>query len=67
MIENLNGKIRKYTKTKLSFPTDDALRKSVWLAIFEIEKRWTIPVRNWGIVMNQFIFSNLYFLPYVIL
>ena len=55
MIENLNGKIRKYTKTKLSFPTDDALRKSVWLAIFEIEKRWTIPVRNWGIVMNQFI------------
>lgn len=55
MIENLNGKIRKYTKTKLSFPTDDALRKSIWLAISEIEKRWTVPVRNWGIVMNQFI------------
>lgn len=55
LIENLNGKIRKYTKTKLSFPTDDALRKSVWLAISEIEKRWTVPVRNWGIVMNQFI------------
>lgn len=49
------GKIRKYTKTKLSFPTDDALRKSVWLAISEIEKRWTSPVRNWGIVINQFI------------
>ena len=56
LIENLNGKIRKYTKTKLSFPTDDALRKSVWLAISEIEKKWTVPVRNWGIVMNQFIF-----------
>ena len=55
LIENLNGKIRKYTKTKLSFPTDDALRKSVWLAISEIEKKWTVPVRNWGIVMNQFI------------
>ena len=55
LIENLNGKIRKYTKTKLSFPTDDVLRKSVWLAISEIEKRWTVPVRNWGIVMNQFI------------
>lgn len=55
IIENLNGKIRKYTKSKLSFPTDDALRKSVWLAIGEIEKRWTVPVRNWGIVMNQFI------------
>ena len=60
LIENLNGKIRKYTKTKLSFPTDDALRKSVWLAIGEIEKKWTMPIRNWGVVMNQFlvIFEN---------
>ncbi len=60
LIENLNGKIRKYTKTKLSFPTDDALRKSVWLAISEIEKKWTMPIRNWGVVMNQFlvIFEN---------
>lgn len=60
LIENLNGKIRKYTKTKLSFPTDDALRKSVWLAIGEIEKKWMMPIRNWDIVMNQFlsIFEN---------
>ncbi len=60
LIENLNGKICKYTKTKLSFPTDDALRKSVWLAIGEIEKKWTMPIRNWGVVMNQFlvIFEN---------
>lgn len=54
LIENLNGKIRKYTKNKLSFPTDDAVRKSVWLALQEIEKRWTAPIRNWGVVMNQF-------------
>lgn len=60
LIENLNDKIRKYTKIKLSLPSDDALRKSVWLAIGEIEKRWTMPIRNWGIVMNQFftIFEN---------
>lgn len=60
IIENLNGKIRKYTKSKLSFPTDDALRKSVWLALQEIEKKWTLPVRNWGVIMNQFmaIFEN---------
>jgi len=32
LIENLNGKIRKYTKNKLSFPTDDAVMKSVYLA-----------------------------------
>ncbi|KAA6307317.1 hypothetical protein EZS27_041015, partial [termite gut metagenome] len=37
IIENLNGKIRKYTKNKLSFPNDDALKKSVYLAIAEIE------------------------------
>ena len=55
IIENLNGKIRKYTKSKLSFPTDDAVRKSVWLALQEIEKKWTQPIRNWGMVMNQFI------------
>ena len=60
LIENLNGKIRKYTKTKMSFPTDDALRKSVWLALQEIQKKWTMPIRNWGLVMNQFlaIFEN---------
>ena len=55
IIENLNGKIRKYTKSKLSFPTDDAVRKSVWLALQEIEKKWTAPIQNWGVVMNQFI------------
>lgn len=55
IIENLNGKIRKYTKTKMSFPTDDAVRKSVWLAIQEIEKKWSAPIHNWGLIMNQFI------------
>ncbi len=60
IIENLNGKIRKYTKSKLSFPTDDAVRKSVWLALQEIEKKWTTPIHNWGVIMNQFlaIFEN---------
>jgi len=38
-IENLNGKIRKYTKNKLSFPTDDALKKSVYLALREATKK----------------------------
>jgi transposase-like protein len=33
LIENLNGKIRKYTKNKLSFPTDDAVLKSVYLSL----------------------------------
>ena len=55
LIENLNGKIRKYTKNKMSFPTDKALKKSVYLAIFEITKKWTMSIRNWPIILNQFI------------
>lgn len=60
LIENLNGKIRKYTKNKLSFPNDDALKKSVYLAISEIEKKWCQPIWNWGMIFNQFltIFEN---------
>jgi Transposase and inactivated derivatives len=60
IIENLNGKIRKYTKNKLSFPNDDALKKSVFLSIMEIEKKWSLPVHNWGLIFNQFltIFEN---------
>jgi transposase-like protein len=55
IIENLNGKKRKYTKNKMSFPTDQAVLKSVYLAIFEITKKWTMPIRNWPIIINQFI------------
>lgn len=60
LIENLNGKIRKYTKNKLSFPTDEAVMKSVYLAIMESTKKWTMPIRNWGVILNQFlaIFEN---------
>lgn len=55
LIENLNGKIRKYTKNKLSFPTDEAVMKSVYLAVREATKKWSMPVRNWGIILNQFL------------
>ena len=60
LIENLNGKIRKYTKSKLSFPSDDAVKKTVYLSLMEIEKKWTMPISNWGLIMNQFmlIFEN---------
>lgn len=60
LIENLNGKIRKYTKNKLSFPTDEAVLKSTYLAIREATKKWNQPISNWGIILNQFliIFEN---------
>ncbi|MFA8299289.1 MAG: IS256 family transposase [Hyphomicrobiales bacterium] len=55
LIENLNGKIRKYTKNKLSFPTDEAVIKSVFLAIREATRKWTMSVRNWGLIYGQFL------------
>jgi len=60
LVENLNGKIRKYTKNKLSYPTDDAVKKSVYLALGQITKKWTMPIRNWGLILSQFmaIFEN---------
>jgi transposase-like protein len=54
IIENLNGKIRKYTKNKMAFPTDQALKKAVYLAIIQVTKKWSKPIRNWGIILNQF-------------
>ena len=55
IIENLNGKIRKYTRNKMSFPTDEALLKSVFLALNESTKKWTMPIRDWGLILNQFL------------
>lgn len=54
LIENFNGKIRKYTKNKLSFPTDEAVMKSVFLAVIEATKKWTMAIRDWGVILNQF-------------
>ena len=54
VIENLNGKVRKYTRAKMSFPDDAAVMKSVYLALREITQRWTMPIRDWPLILNQF-------------
>jgi transposase-like protein len=54
VIESLNSTIRKYTKTKTVFPDDSATLKAVFLAINNIEKKWTMPIHNFGIILNQF-------------
>ena len=55
LIENINGKIRKYTKSKGSFPDDNPVKKAVFLALREITKKWSQPRQNWGIILNQFL------------
>ncbi len=59
-IENLNRGIRKYTKTKVQFIDDNAAQKAVFLSIINIEKKWDMPIQNWGIILHQFltIFEN---------
>jgi len=54
-IENLNRGIRKYTKTKTQFVDDNSVLKAVYLAIMNIEKKWTMPIQNWGFVLQQFL------------
>jgi putative transposase len=55
VIENLNGKVRKYTNAKMSFPDDQAVLKSVYLALREISKKWTHQIKNWPLILNQFL------------
>lgn len=52
-VEGFHRMLRKYTKTKTIYPTDDALRKSAYLAIGEITKKWTMPIPNWGQIIGQ--------------
>ena len=53
IIEGLNRQFRKVTKTKSVFPTDDSLRKMLYLASRNITKKWTQRYKNWDIVIRQ--------------
>ena len=52
-VEGFHRMLRKYTKTKTIYPTDDAVKKSVFLSIQEISKKWSMPIRDWGIIVGQ--------------
>jgi transposase-like protein len=52
-IENFNRGLRKVTKAKTVFPTDDALFKSIYLAMVDITKKWTGATWNWGQTLDQ--------------
>ena len=53
-IESVNYSIRKITRNRQSFPTTDAAVKLVFMALQNISKRWTMPLRDWGAALNQF-------------
>jgi putative transposase len=53
-IESLNMSLRKITKNRGSFPSDEALLKLFYLAIQNISKKWTMPIRDWKAALNRF-------------
>ena len=54
VIESLNYSLRKITKTRAAFPTEEAAIKLLWLGLQNASKKWTMPIRSWGLAMNQF-------------
>ncbi len=52
-IEGFNRQLRKVTKSKTVFPTDDSLLKMLYLATMDITKKWTGPRQDWGQIHSQ--------------
>ena len=53
-VEAVHRQFRKVTKTRSLFPNDDALKKMLYLAYRDLSKKWTMPIRNWAIVISNF-------------
>nr|ALL53554.1 transposase [uncultured firmicutes bacterium contig_31] len=52
-IESLNSTYRRLNSKRSVFPSDTALLKALYLATFEVVKKWTLPIRNWGKVYGE--------------
>jgi len=53
-VESVHRQFRKVTKARSLFPNDDALKKMLYLAYRDLSKKWTMPIRNWAIVISNF-------------
>lgn len=52
-VEGYHRQLRKVIKNKASFPTQQSARKLLYLATMDITKKWTNPIWNWPLVLNQ--------------
>jgi len=52
-VEGYHRQLRKVIKNKGSFPTEQAVRKLLYLATMNITKKWTAPIQNWPLILNQ--------------
>lgn len=53
-IESMNMTLRKVLRNHRSFPTDESVMKVIYLAIHNISKKWTMPIRDWKSALNRF-------------
>jgi putative transposase len=53
-IESMNMTLRKVLRNHRSFPTDESAMKVIYLAIHNISKKWTMPIRDWKAALNRF-------------
>jgi putative transposase len=52
-IESYNRQLRKVTKNKGVFPSEDSICKLLYLAHRDIAAKWTMPLPNWAKILNQ--------------
>lgn len=59
-IESVNSVIRKFTRNRKIYPSEESALKITWMAIREASKKWTMPIRNWKAALNHFaiLFEN---------
>jgi hypothetical protein len=53
MVEGFHRQLRKVTKTKSAFTSDNALMKLLYLAIENITEKWSSPLQNWSLTFSQ--------------
>jgi putative transposase len=53
-IESVNMSLRKITKNRAAFPSDEAVLKLFYLALMNISQKWTMPLQNWKAALNRF-------------
>uniref|UniRef100_UPI0040484676 IS256 family transposase n=1 Tax=Aliarcobacter sp. TaxID=2321116 RepID=UPI0040484676 len=53
IIESIHRQFRKLTKTKGAFPNENSLLKLLYMGIQNANKKWTMPVRNWSLIISQ--------------
>ena len=54
-LENFNRQLRKATKTKAAFVSDDALLKQLYLVTMQVEKKWSMPIPHWRDILAQLV------------